>query len=314
MLFSFNAGFGAFTGMGADLYAREPVFREVVERAAPVVQEVAGYDVLPSFRQSVPPPSKPDAVLLLGVVQFGQVELWRACGVEPDAILGLCMGEVGAVYAAGGLTLEDAARVLGAFGEAMRHGRAPHALFLTEAEPSAAAALCEDSPVPLAVAGTLARDVVNLLCPARDADAAAAHIEARHPVIHRSEVERASHTPLAPPAAPTVGRYVAGIAPRPTIRPCFLASVGEELPPGTIFEAEHWRHLPDANFHFGETVDAALATGSAVVVQIGANPHTSPFLARATRPPRVVETMTPREPELVTWQRARDRVGQRGAR
>src|SRR5688572_11521930 len=135
--------------MGADLYLREPAFREVVERAAPVVQEVAGFEVLPSFRQRVPPPSKPDAVLLLGLVQFGQVELWRARGVEPDAILGLCMGEIGAVYAAGGLALEDAARLLGAFGEAMRHGREPHALFLIEADPSAAAALCEESPVPL---------------------------------------------------------------------------------------------------------------------------------------------------------------------
>jgi acyl transferase domain-containing protein len=204
VLFSFNGAHGAFAGMGADLFAGEPIFREMVERAAPVIREVTDYDVLPCFSDGVPASSKPNGHLLLGLLQFGQVELWRAAGVEPDATIGISLGEIGAVYAAGGLTLEDAARVLGALSVGLREGREPHTMFLIKAERSAAAALCEDSPVPLAVGGTLSADVVCLFCAADDASRAAGHIEARHRVLHRSQVERASHTPFASSVATAI--------------------------------------------------------------------------------------------------------------
>ena len=39
-------------------------------------------------------------------------QLWRSCGVHPDAVVGHGRGEVAAAYVAGGLSLEDAARVV----------------------------------------------------------------------------------------------------------------------------------------------------------------------------------------------------------
>lgn len=314
MLLSFNGGAGAFPGMGAELFAGEPVFRAVVERAAPVVQEISGYDVLPSFAERVPPPSKEDRRVLLGLLQLGHVELWRASGVEADAVIGLSQGEIGAVYAAGGLSLEDAAHVLAALCEGLRDGREPHVMFLIEADRSAASALCEESPVPLAVGGTLSLDITTLLCAAGDAPAAAEHVEARHRVIHSGVSARATHTALASPTAATIDRHLGGIAPRPTIRACFLASLGGELPSGAVCDARHWRYLADRNFLYGEAADAALAIRPSIIVQIGADPHTSPYLERAARrhavAPRLVETMIPGEPELATWQRARNAVGQ----
>jgi acyl transferase domain-containing protein len=309
VLFAFTGWAGGFGGIGSDLFADEPVFREAVERAAPIVQDIAGYDVVHSFRERTSPPSRSDRGALLGLLQLGQVELWRAAGVEPDATLGLSLGEIGAVYAAGGLSLEDAARVLAALSEGVREGRAPHVLFLIEAEPSAAAALCKSSPVPLVVAGTLSLGVACLFCAASDVAAAAAHIEARHRVIHRSESPRATHTALAPPVGPILGQHVAGLTALPTRRRCFLASLGGELPPGATCEASHWRRMPDTSFFYGEAADAALAMRPGTIIHIGANAHTSPYLAHAARRhavrPRVIKTMVPGEPAAATWQRAR---------
>ena len=309
MLFSFAGVGGVLEGLGADLFANEPIFRETVERAAPVVQEVAGYDVLRHFSERMPAPSWPDTNLVLGLIQTGQVELWRAAGVEPDATLGLSLGEVGAVYAAGGLSLEDAARVLAALTEARRGRRRPHALFIIEAERSAAAELCKTSPVPLEICGTFTPESVCVLCADEHAAAAEGYIQARHRITGGGKISHASHTTLGALAGPTVGRLVAGLTPRPTSRRCFLSSRGGELPAGTACDARHWRRLPDTSFLYAEAADAAFAMRPGTIVHLGAHAYTQQYLAHAARRhavrPRVVKTTVEGKPELAMWRRAR---------
>lgn len=312
LLFAFNGGAGSFAGMGADLFAAEPAFRATVERAAAVVRDEIGFDALPAFTDRVPPAIKVEVLVLLGLVQLAQCELWRDAGVEPRATLGLSLGEAGAAYAAGALTFEDAVRVICAIGEGSRHDRDPHALFILEGSFDDASALCAEATVAMAVAGSLSTDATTVLAPEAEREAARAHIERRAALRHEGTAGRASHTELAPSVRPKFERLLAGIDPRPPERPCFLASLGGQVPPDTRLDAAHWTRMHDRSFRYAEAADAALALAPALVVQIGVNPHTVPYVEaaahRARRRVPMVQTTRGARPELESWGRAKAAV------
>lgn len=110
-----------FTGMGPQWWAmgrelmdEEPVFKAAVEEADVAFRAHAGWSILDAmaadeeisrmFSNEIAQPAN-------FVLQVGLLALWQAWGVKPAAIVGHSVGEVAASYAAGALTLMDAARV-----------------------------------------------------------------------------------------------------------------------------------------------------------------------------------------------------------
>ncbi|WP_394823177.1 SDR family NAD(P)-dependent oxidoreductase [Pendulispora albinea] len=104
-----------WVGMGQELRAREPVFREALEACAKAMGPYLDGSLLeelgaPEEKYHL---TRIDRVQpMLFAMQVSLTALWRAWGVEPDAVMGHSMGEVAAAYVAGALSLEDAARVI----------------------------------------------------------------------------------------------------------------------------------------------------------------------------------------------------------
>ncbi|WXB20298.1 SDR family NAD(P)-dependent oxidoreductase [Pendulispora albinea] len=101
--------------MGQELRAREPVFREALEACAKAMGPYLDGSLLeelgaPEEKYHL---TRIDRVQpMLFAMQVSLTALWRAWGVEPDAVMGHSMGEVAAAHVAGALSLEDAARVI----------------------------------------------------------------------------------------------------------------------------------------------------------------------------------------------------------
>src|SRR6266542_3977041 len=102
--------------MGRRLLADEPVFRHAVADCAAAVSSVAGWSPLRALTDDDPPvgPGAGIDVIqpVLFTIQVGLTQLWRSWGVEPDAVVGHSLGEVAAAYAAGAVSLADAARII----------------------------------------------------------------------------------------------------------------------------------------------------------------------------------------------------------
>jgi acyl transferase domain-containing protein/NAD(P)-dependent dehydrogenase (short-subunit alcohol dehydrogenase family)/acyl carrier protein len=102
-------------GMAVDLLECSLVFRrrlrDCQEALAPFV-DWSLEDVLHA-RAGAPALERVDVVQpALFAVMVSLAELWRACGVRPGAVVGHSQGEIAAAHVAGGLSLEDAARIV----------------------------------------------------------------------------------------------------------------------------------------------------------------------------------------------------------
>ncbi|MCF3171694.1 acyltransferase domain-containing protein, partial [Streptomyces violaceoruber] len=111
-VFVFPGQGSQWVGMAAGLWEVSPVFRESMracgEALAPFVEweleAVLGDEAMLQRVDVVQP--------VLWAVMVSLAAVWRACGVEPAAVVGHSQGEIAAAVVAGGLSLEDGARVV----------------------------------------------------------------------------------------------------------------------------------------------------------------------------------------------------------
>jgi len=119
------AGQGAQrAGMAAGLYAASPVFAETFDRACELLEGHLGLPVREVVLEGVEGDERADLTVFaqagLFALQVAMVEMLAASGVRASVVAGHSVGEVAAAYAAGALSLEDAAVLVAARGRVMQ--------------------------------------------------------------------------------------------------------------------------------------------------------------------------------------------------
>jgi acyl transferase domain-containing protein len=319
-LFVFGGRAPYWPGFGRDLYAQEPVFRATVQECERVLLGLGGQSLLANFEgplDSLFLADEERLMLFATVIQLALVELWRAYGVEPAAVMGVSIGEAAAVYTAGGLTLTDALRV------SMSPARICQvkpplygALHLT-ADYAHAQALCAGCPVGLFVMLELEPTRQNLFCALADMEAAKAYLRAQGASFYQIKV-----APIWPYHTSVLIRHEAllreplvGISPRPTTKPCYLATSGRVMPTGTLLPWDYWLRPPQEPVRQYTTIRAAIADGYSVMTPVGTLPFS--YFSRSAQkrtlekgrfiPPFQADT-----PEVETFAAARQQLAQVG--
>ncbi|MFD4139640.1 SDR family NAD(P)-dependent oxidoreductase [Streptomyces sp. NPDC058572] len=114
-VFVFPGQGAQWAGMAVELLDSSPVFAEHIAACDQALSAFVDWRVVDVLREIDGAPSfeRVDVVQpVLWAVMVSLAGLWRAYGVEPSAVVGHSQGEIAAACVAGGLSLDDGARVV----------------------------------------------------------------------------------------------------------------------------------------------------------------------------------------------------------
>ena len=255
-----------YPGMGADLYAREPVYRAVVDECAAILGPILGLDI----RRPLHDPAAADtldgtaiAQPALFVTEMALARLWQSFGIRPDAMIGHSLGEYVAACLAGVFSLADALALVAARGRLMATV-APGVMITIDLAEIHVRPLLEESLSLAALNGP--SSVV-----ASGPEAAVARLEAR--LAERglqSRRLRTSHAFHSASMDPILGAFAAEVSKVnlhvPQL-PYHSAVTGALITPAEATDPAYWAHHIRATVRFSPAL-FALAEGR-VLLEVG---------------------------------------------
>ncbi|SPF04006.1 Erythronolide synthase, modules 3 and 4 [Streptomyces sp. MA5143a] len=270
VVFVFPGQGSRWVGMAAELLESSPVFAEHLRACAEVLNPLTGWSLLDALRGG--DLERVDVVQpATFAVMTGLAVLWRYHGVVPDAVVGHSQGEIAAAYAAGALSLADAARVVALRSQAIAErlaglggmihltlGREETAELLTSWQGRLEIAAV-NGPASTVVAGDI--DAVDELL----AHCAGEHVQAR-----RIPVDYASHTHHVEGIREELLTALDGIEPRAASVPLYSTVDGTWLDT-TVMTAEYWYRNLRRTVGFHTAIESLAAQGHRVFVE--ASPH-----------------------------------------
>lgn len=261
-----------WSGMAVRLWAESAVFAESMARCE------AAFEGLVDWRlsQVLGDGAALERVDVVQPVAFAVMvslaELWRSLGVVPDAVVGHSQGEIAAAVVAGGLSLEDGARVVVLRARLIGRELAGRGGMASVALP---VAVVEERLVRWA--GRLGVAVVNgpsATVVAGDTDAVAQFVagcEAEGVRARRLPVDYASHSVHVEAVGGELEEVLAGIRPRTGEIP-FYSTVEAAAIDTAGLDAGYWFRNLRRPVRFQETVEQLLADGFPVFVEASAHP------------------------------------------
>lgn len=265
-----------WTGMARQLAADVPVFRAALEQCDAAARRHVSWSIIEQLHTDESSPAyRGDRIDVIQptliAIAIAYAAWLRSLGIEPDAVVGHSLGEVGAAAIAGALDVETAMRVICQRSALMQRTSGAGAMAVVELsradtesrlrglESQVSVAVC-NSPTSTVISGD--PTVVAQVLAGLEKDGVFARLV---------KVDVASHSPQMDPLAAELVDSLHGLQAHSGAVPMY-STVTAGLADGASFDASYWGRNLRQPVQFGATVEAMVAAGITAFIELGPHP------------------------------------------
>ncbi|WP_460073178.1 type I polyketide synthase [Streptomyces sp. YKOK-I1] len=271
VVFVFPGQGAQWVGMGRELWGVSPVFAASMEACERALAPFVGWSLSEVVRGGGELVDVDVVQPVSWAVMVSLAAVWAACGVVPSVVVGHSQGEIAAAVVAGGLSLEDGARVV-----ALR-SRAIRAIAGRGGMVSVPLPLAEVEELLTSWSGRVDVAAVNgpaSVVVAGDADALdelMAHCGAEEIRARRVPVDYASHTWHVEAIEDELARVLAAVEPRSGEVPFFSTTEAEVVDTARL-DGGYWYRNLRRRVCFAEAVQGLVEQGYGAFVEVSSHP------------------------------------------
>ncbi len=274
LAFVFSGQGPQWWGMGRELLAQEPVFRERIEACDALLRQHADWSLLAELARPEAESRLDETAIAqpaIFAIQVALAALWRAWGVVPGAVVGHSVGEIAAAHLAGVLSLEDAVRVVYHRARLMQQATGQGQMMTVDLPAAEAEQLLAPFAERLAVAA-INSPVSTVLSGEAAALQAVAALMAERGVFHRMlPVNYAFHSPQMEPYQHALARELAGLRPAPA-QMLLMSTVTGTRSGESDYTADYWGRNVRQKVCFAPAISELASQGYDTFVEIAPHP------------------------------------------
>ncbi len=260
--------------MGRQLYAGQPVFRQMVDTCEERFLALTGWSVRSALMASESESRMNDPMAAQTtnfVLQVALIELWRSWGVEPDAVSGHSAGEPAAAWAAGMLSLDDAILVNYHRSRMIETIAGQGAMMAVQMPVDEAERAIADFRDRISVAAENAPTSVALSGDPAALNEISSRLQQSQIHCRMLRVNVAYHSYQLDPLKDEMIRSVSTVKARQGTLPMYSTVTGELVKPSALDARYWWRNLRNA-VHFRDTAERLIEDGYTLFLEIGPHP------------------------------------------
>lgn len=261
-----------WAAMGKGLLATEPVFAAAVAELEPLIARESGFSVTEAMSAAEKVTGIDRVQPTVFAVQVALAETMKSYGVTPGAVIGHSMGESAAAVVAGGLSLEDGAKVICRRSKLMARIAGSGAMASVELPAQQVLSELAARGISDVVLSVVASPQSTVVGGAKEAIAElVAEWDSRGVMAREVAVDVASHSPQVDPILDELTEVLSDIEPMEPEIPYYSATLYDPRDPAE-FDAYYWVDNLRHAVRFSAAVQAALEDGFRVFGELAPHP------------------------------------------
>jgi cytochrome P450 len=273
MLFLFGGRNDGWPTIGRDFYAKDLLFKQTITECNNILLNAGGSEILSYFEGPVNSTYFEDETRFtcITAIQIATTIVYNKAGIYPNAVMGVSLGETGAAFAAGALSMKEALLLSLSYVSIHKLVKVEYVILYLKLNLESAKLLCLNSPVWAEVIYEDDADSSLITCHKDDLKEVEQYLNAQQ--LHFKKVSKKNLWPYHSTKMIATKNMVLEsnkeIVPRPLKCDFYSPTLGKLIPKYSIISPEYWLELPCGPVLVHRTLKAAITDSYKTFFQVG---------------------------------------------